>query len=67
MLIKDGQTQQLNYFDGSVSLGQLNKDGKYVIQLYSKSREDEIYEGSNFVIENTEKEDIFFTNVAIFT
>lgn len=59
MLLKDGQVQELNYFDGVLNLGELQEDGKYKIELKSYNKEDEIYESENIIIEDTKGEEVF--------
>ena len=58
MLIKDGQTQQLSYFDGAVSLGELQENGKYKVDIRSYNKDDEEYNGV-IAIENTVGNEIF--------
>lgn len=42
MLLKDGQVQELNYFDGVLNLGELQEDGKYKIELKSHNEQNQI-------------------------
>lgn len=42
MLLKDGQVQELNYFDGVLNLGELQEDGKYKIELKSYNEQNQI-------------------------